>query len=291
MVSLRDLEFRLGVSRRTLRQISSRAGAYYSPFTIQCGAKSRRIDNPTGRLRVLQNYVQERLLVPVQVPDCIHGGVRGRSPVTNVAPHIGHSVVVTVDIGDFFPSITHHRVFHAWRHTLGCTPTIARLLTQLTTFEGHLPQGAPTSTTLANVVLYAASEKVRKACATLNLIHTTFVDDLAFSGERARDIIDQAVLVLREAGFRVPHRKTRIMGKSSQKRVTGLVLGRKPKVPRQTKSKVRAALHRLASERRGTIEYEGTLQSARGLMAHISHVEPKAGDRLRRQLSQVLEQG
>ena len=287
--SMRDLAFRLGVSQKTLKTVAAHAGGYYRPFTVRRGAKVRQIDNPIGPLRLLQDRIHERLLRPLQLPEYLHGGIPGRSPKTNVSDHLGQTTIVTADVGKCFPSITPSHIFLAWRETLGCTPTISRLLTQLTSFKGRLPQGAPTSTTLANLVLHVAGADVRRACATLGLTHTTFIDDLTFGGARAPEVLNHAVLTMRKAGFRLPHRKIRIMRAGDQKRVTGIVLGPKLTVPKEVKSRVRAALHRLSVAKPGSKDREAAIRSARGLIAHIGHVDRQAGERLKRMLNEIKQ--
>ena len=279
--SIRDLSFRLGIARETLEDVAACAGRYYRPFPKRTGAKVRWIDNPVGPLRTLQDCIQARLLRPLRLPDYLHGGIPRRSPRTNAIAHLGQQVVVRADIGDCFPSITHQHVFRVWRETLGCTPTIARLLTQLTTFERHLPQGAPTSTTLANLVLHAAGAHVRQVCAVLGLTYTTFIDDLTFSGEEAPGVLNTASLAFRKAGFRLPHHKIKILRAGAQKQITGVILGPNPTVPKEMKSKVRAALHRLSSVSPGSETWGTALRSTHGLISHISSIDLKTGKQLR----------
>jgi RNA-directed DNA polymerase len=139
---------------------------------------------------------------------------------------LGQKVAVTADVKDFFPRITHDQVFRVWQHTLGCSPQISRLLTQLTTYCGRLPQGAPTSTSLANLVMHNVGSEVRNVSDLLGTTHTTFVDDLTFSGERAREALNPTVQILRASGFPLPHRKIKIKSAGDQKAVTGVILGR-----------------------------------------------------------------
>lgn len=285
--SIRNLAFRLGVSPETIKETAAKAGRHYRPFIKRDGDKERLIDNPTGPVRALQDRIQERLLGPLNLPDYIHGGVRGRSPISNASSHLRQKVLVAADIGDFFPSVTNCQVFSVWRKTLGCTSTIAGLLTQLTSFKRHLPQGAPTSTTLANLVLFEAGVEVRRASVALGLAYTTFVDDLTFSGERAREVLGTAAETFRRAGFRLPHRKTKVMGPRSQKEITGVVLGSKLRVPKDKKSKARATLNRLSFTQAGSREWEAARRSAVGQIAHIGSIDKKLADTFRRQLQAI----
>lgn len=289
--SIRDLAFRLGTPAETIKEIAAQAGRHYRPFIKRRGKKERLIDNPTGPVRALQDRIQERLLSPLNLPDYIHGGVPGRSPITNAAAHLGRRIVVAADIKDFFPSVTHRHIFDVWWRTLGCVPTIARLLTQLTSFKRHLPQGAPTSTALANLVLHEAGVELRRASVALDLVHTTFVDDLTFSGEKAREVLGVAAESLRKAGFRLPHRKIKIMGPRVQKKVTGAVLGAKLNVPKDKKSKARAALHRLSLAQPSSEEWETAERSAMGLIAHVASIDKKLAGTLRRQFQSIKKGG
>lgn len=278
----------MGASVETITIAASEAGSFYHPFIKRTRGKDRLIDNPTGLLRALQDRIQDRLLRPLNFPAYLHGGVRGRSAVSNAAAHVGQKVVVTADIGDFFPSITNSQVFGAWHRTLGCSPRIAGLLTQLTSYCRRLPQGAPTSTSLANLILHEAGAEVRQLCRMLSVGHTAFVDDLTFSGSRAREVLNPAVKTLRDAGFRLPHRKIKVLGPRSRKAITGPVLGsKKLAVPKEKLSKARGALHHLSLSRPGSQEWEAAQRSAQGLIAYMSAIDKAMAERFRQELNGI----
>lgn len=198
---------------------------------------------------------------------------------------------MAADVGDFFPSITHRQVYRAWHHTLGCSPRISRLLTQLTSYCRHLPQGAPTSTSLANLILHEAGAGVRQVARALGVGHTTFVDDLTFSGGRAREVLNPAVKTLRAAGFRLPHRKIKVLGPRARKAVTGTVLGStKLSIPKKKLSKARSALHHLSVARPGSQEWESARRSAYGLISYMSAIDKRVAERFRQQLN-AIEKG
>lgn len=241
-----------------------------------------------GVLRDLQDRIQERILRSLHFPSYLHGGVPGRSTVTNAQAHLGQKVVVTADVKNFFPSITHDQVFRVWRHTLGCSPRISQLLTQLTTYCGRLPQGAPTSTSMANLVMHNVGSEVHKASDLLGLTHTTFVDDLTFSGKRAREALNPTVQILRVSGFRLPHRKIKIKSGGDRKAVTGVILGRsKISIPKKKLSKIRSALHHLATETPGSLAWESAHRSTLGLLAYMSAVDAMVAAELRRRLETI----
>lgn len=282
--SLRDLEYRIGFDRRLLRQTAATAGHYYRPFPKK-GSKPRMIDNPILILKEIQTRIQERLLSDVSLPDHMHGGVPGRSPITNAGSHVGATVVVTLDIRKFFPSVTNKHIFHVWRDVLDCSPTIARLLTQMTTFEGHLPQGAPTSTTLANIALAENDQEIQSLCEEQNITYTRFVDDLIFSGESARLIINSVVGILKKAGFRVPHAKMRITGPRKRHQITGIVANRKLAVSREKRANIRAAIHNLKFLENSKKD----LTSINGRIGFVRQVNPRSAGSLQRLLERTKE--
>jgi RNA-directed DNA polymerase len=298
LYSTRELEHVLGVGREELRSLAEHAGSWYSPFiTVRpprpfqkrgSASKPRKIDQPIGCLKEVQRLIYRRILKPLTLPGHLCGGVSGRSLLDNVTPHLGASVLVTIDIRSFFPSVTAFHVFWVWRNLLDCSPEISELLTKLTTFERHLPQGAPTSTVLANLVLYSVDEQIRAACQRQGVAYSAWVDDLAFSGDKARDVVNTAVATLMRAGFAVPHRKTCIMGKGARKLVTGLLVGRYPGVVRERIDRIRSGIYKL---RAGQIVPEGVgiyLRSLSGNVAQVSAIDPQNGARLRRELDSAI---
>jgi RNA-directed DNA polymerase len=179
-------------------------------------------------------------------------------------------------------------VFYVWNTLLGCTPTISRLLTQLTTFEGHLPQGAPTSTTLANLVLMLPDEKCQTLSQRLGLRMTRFVDDIAFSGAESRSVINPVVDILHRAGFRVPHRKIKVMPNWKPQVITGLLVNNKRiVVPREKRSKVRAAIHKLKYLPAESSKRTKGITSILGRIAHIEAVKKQPENVLRNYFARV----
>jgi RNA-directed DNA polymerase len=291
--SFSDLEFRLAISRTTLRSFAQCCGRHYDPYNQsrknrpfqrkELNQKPRPIDNPSLELRKIQRAINTNLLRNLTLPLFLCGGVKGRSVADNVAIHLGARVLITVDMEQFFPSISSIQVYGVWRD-LGCGARIASLLTKLTTFQRHLPQGAPTSTMLANVVLYRAGLKIWAKCQKSGVAFSTWVDDIAFSGEDPRHIITTAVASLRDAGFAISHRKLKIMGPGDRKMLTGQLLGRIAGVHPQTLARVRSGVHKFASGAVPVEELFSYLRSLEGKIAHVSRISPKKGGRLSSQL-------
>jgi RNA-directed DNA polymerase len=255
LYSLRHLEALLGRSRAELEELAKHAVRYYRPFLLKrkeqpfaqksALAKKRLIDNPIDPLKAIQSRIEERLLKRLVLPRHLLGGVPGKSIPDNAKLHLGARYLVTVDIRNFFPSITPQQVRSVWRETLNCSPDVAYLLTGLTTARDRLPQGAPTSTLLANLVLSSFDMEIRSVCELSAVCYSSWVDDLAFSGDSAPSVVGPVIAALMKAGFSVSHQKIKVMGPGKRKILNKLVLGRFVTVQRQYVSRIRAGIHNL----------------------------------------------
>lgn len=278
MTGIKELSARLGVNRDEMRDLASRAGVFYRPFSASRPSKpfshdgprrQREIDNPQGRLKEIQERIYRRLLKEIPLPPDVLGGVAGRSTLDNARIHLGGSVVVAVDIKSFFPSVTNAMVFSAWRR-LGFGTDAASLLAQLTTHEGHLPQGAPTSTALANLVLV---ERCHGRLAVLStaagVVVSYWVDDITLSGEAPELLIAGVISILQAGGFRVNRRKLKIMRRSQRQEVNGILLGERLSVRRSQVADLRSGIHKL---KRGVVLPGGRKRYIAGLEGRLGYL-------------------
>jgi RNA-directed DNA polymerase len=190
---------------------------------IKNGVIQQRVLNPSiARLKIIQKRIQRNILTKLQMPGYAYGAVKGKDNVTNAKKHQGKKYIFTTDLKSFFPSINHRRVFEMYR-SFDFSPTVARVLTQLTTYKGRLPQGAPTSPTIANLVFIKTGKKLELFAQENKLTFTSFIDDLTFSApidfkHRAQVIIK----TIQEDGFKISHNKTNF--KTKMPIVTGVVV-------------------------------------------------------------------
>jgi hypothetical protein len=202
----------------------------------------------------------------------------------NVYMHLGASVLVTIDIKNFFREITNTQVYRVWRELLGWSPKVAGLLTRLTTFERHLPQGAPTSTYLANLVLYYLYGSIRKSCEQRAVVYSTWVDDLAFSGNSSREIIPTVIDALRQGGFSVSHKKLKVMGPATRRVLNGVVMSRFPNITKEYEKRIRSGINKLKTHQVRPAQIGQYLQRLDGAINYISSISPRKGATLRQQL-------
>jgi hypothetical protein len=294
LYSFRYLEFLLGFSRLQLRELSNQAAKHYRPFYKEpkvrpfarkpITKKKRLIDNPKGALKKVQRRINQRLLKPLILPEHLLGGVPGKCIRDNAYLHLGSPCIVTVDIKKFFPSITPLQIYRVWRIRLNCSPRIAAVLTRLTTFRGYLPQGAPTSTLLANLVLSSSDCGIRAACEAAGIRYSSWVDDLAFSGLNAREIVQSVVSALIQAGFRLSHQKIKIMGAGDRKTLNKLVLSKFVSVERTYVSRIRAGIHNLCVGKVPNADVPAYVRGLEGSINYVHLMQPQKAAKFRSQL-------
>jgi RNA-directed DNA polymerase len=161
-------------------------------------------------------------------------------------------------------------------------PPIAKLLTELTTHNWRLPQGAPTSPMIANILLATIYAPICTASSMAGLTITTWVDDLIFSGERAREVMELVRATLANHGLKVAPEKRKILGPRHEKVVTGVRVGRHgPRAPREKMSEIRAAIHRLATKQIAPEDVGTYRQNLSARIAHLSQIHEGDGAKLR----------
>lgn len=168
---------------------------------------------------------------------------------------------------------------------LGCSPDVSTILTKITTYKGHLPQGAPTSTSLANVFIFSIDEPIRAACARLGVSYSVWVDDLNFSGDAATRIIPIAIGTLGSSGLKASRKKFKVAGPNKPKEVTGINLtGSKISVLPAYANRIRAGIHKLRTGQVPFEEFEDYITKIQGHIAYVRNIDPDRAKRFLRDL-------
>lgn len=282
ILSLNRLSIELGVARSVLEDIATNKDKYYDPFLRiekkrDGTTKERAIDNPNKAIRNIQKRINKTMLRPAceKLPSCMTGSIKGRSIRDNAKPHVGSSALLAVDITDCFPSINAKKVYYIYRIKLECSPPVSKILTKLTTYGDRLPQGAPTSPSLCNLVMEPLVIELSKLAKENNIRFTQYVDDLTFSGTQ-KTLTDnkRAILKIVEAhGFRVNVKKLRFSHKFERMEITGLVINSFVSVGRKY---IRRVEREILQRRSGV--------KIRGKIAHIQSVSEKRAKKLTRKM-------
>ena len=294
LVSSNNLASRLGIPLAELMQLAGEIDSHYREWekTDEKKGKTRKFKVPDKLLKNVQRRILRNILMDFSLPPGAHGGVKGRSPKTNAEQHLGKSLVVNIDVRDFFPSVDHRQVAKMFRREFGCGRQTTWLLTRLTTVDGQLPQGAPTSTMIANILLSTPVDgPTDRLAAEQDVGFTRFVDDITLSGEQADTLITDTAKAISRVDLRTwrKREKLKITPRSRRQEVTGLTVNSSsaPGVPRYKRARIRTAIHEI--ETALPCELKQSLASIRGRLIHLNQFNPGSAKRLQRQLDRVLE--
>jgi RNA-directed DNA polymerase len=223
-----------------LREVFRDPGSYYRTYDIPKRSTGfRRIAQPTGSLRKIQEWILLEILERCQPHDAAMAFVRKRSIKLNAQPHLAQRHVLSLDIKDFFASIKPNKIIRIFED-LGYAADVAKALTHLTTLDGGLPQGAPTSPALSNLIMIDVDRALSAYAIKHGLNYTRYADDLTFSGKfRPAPLIDLCRRVLRRHQFGLNDTKTRLMSSHERQEVTGVVVNKRIQAPRSVRRKLR----------------------------------------------------
>ena len=248
-----ELARRLDMPSDNLRGIRPKYSAFVIPK--RAGGK-RKILAPSPELKALQRRILHRVLGKLRVHPAVTGFQKGHSIVSNAAFHVGKAVVLRMDIADFFSNTAAKRVENYFRK-IGWNREAAGLLTRLCTHEGGLPQGAPTSPRLGNLVNYRLDARLSGLGKRLGAAYTRYADDLTFSFRKdvpdtVRKVIRLTKAILKQVGYRLHQRgrKLQIRRQHQRQCVTGLVVNDQPALPREIRRWLRAVEHHVATGRK-----------------------------------------
>ena len=276
----------------------------------------RLIEMPKPRMKELQRRILAGILDAIPVHGAVHGFVKGRSIVSFAGPHAGRAVLLRLDLQDFFPGFPAARVQALFR-TLGypegvadrlggiCTNAVPRDVWNVRPVEiaaadwrearslyarRHLPQGAPTSPALANLMAYRLDCRLSGLARTAGAVYTRYADDLGFSGDEGfgrgvERFAAHVAAVALEEGFSVNHHKTRIMRQGVRQQLAGVVVNEKVNLRRRDLEVLEATLTncgRVGPESQNRERLPDFRAHLQGRVGFVEMVNEMQGQRLRR---------
>jgi len=184
----------IGMPEADLVRLAHSQDAYRGFDLKNLKGRWRHIDRPIPQLRDVQDKLNATLTHNIEFPSYIIGGVPGRSHLDHAWPHLGKPLIITLDLKDYFPSIGKGSVYTGLHEVLGLSRSVANILTLLTTCDGYVPQGSPTSLTVANIASFRMFAKMYEHAKEACVLSTFYVDDIAMSGKPREMSSDQCAL-------------------------------------------------------------------------------------------------
>jgi S1-C subfamily serine protease len=288
LVSEAALVAYLGVSAKELKKIWWIRGRMYHQFEIAKGkGKTRIIYAPDERLKYLQRQIAPLLDQLYRVRNPVHGFVAGKSVKTNALAHLRKRFVLNIDLTEFFPSITENRVTGVLE-SLGIDSRVASIIARLCCRASQLPQGAPTSPVLSNMICFRLDKKLLAFAKDARSIYTRYADDITFSSYQPMTALfegpvpasghfppDLLVPALRDIfatnGFTINPDKAHYADRHSRRMVTGLKVNEFLNVDRRYVRNIRAALYSVETlgKKAAQEKFEDSYRGTSDLGAHL----------------------
>ena len=305
-IPLKELRF-LAFSRKV-----STVNHYRKFYLPKKTGGKRLISAPMPRLKRIQHWILTQLLNLLTLHPAAQGFALGRSIVTNAQEHVGKSLVINIDVKDFFPSVHYKRVKGLWSR-FGYSEKVATLLALLCTEpateeveldgkkyfvqkgERVLPQGAPTSPAITNLLCYKMDKRLQGLADKNHCIYTRYADDISFSTTDAtvsgQQLVWRIKKILADEGFTMHPDKVRIMRKGARQEVTGIVVNKTMGLPREKLRQFRALLHQLSLKDAAGLHWgNGNLASSIvGYANFIKMVDPVKGAYFQQKIAQLFE--
>lgn len=242
---LSSLEKDLGFPAKTLYAVSNNLRKHYR--SVQIPKKSggtRTLSVPDELLKSIQRKITDVLLMPMPFSQYAQAYHYGSSTTRNARCHVGKSVVLKLDILHFFDSVRYSTVKDLAFPKEIYGEKLRILLTMLCYYRDGLPQGAPSSPAITNIILYGFDEKIGRWCQERNISYTRYCDDMTFSGDFCpEDVVIFVRSELKKLGFLLNEQKTRIQHSSQRQEVTGIVVNKKLSVPAEDRRRLRQELY------------------------------------------------
>jgi RNA-directed DNA polymerase len=227
-------------------------------FVPKRGGGTRVIFAPASPLKIIQRKLKQLLESVYQPKPVTHGFVSDRNIVSNARLHKKRNYVLNIDLEDFFPTIHFGRVrgmFMGKPYLLN--DEVATILAQISCYAGALPQGAPTSPIISNMICAQLDSNLKHLANEHQCSYSRYADDITFSTNRSSfpvalahmSVIGQVELgyelsvAIERNGFKINSAKSRLQPRRQRQEVTGLTVNKYPNIRRRYVKQVRAILH------------------------------------------------
>lgn len=243
----------LGIPPETLLNLANSASLRYrlAKAIVKPDGSIRQPFDAHPPLKKIHARLKTRILTYVVFPPYLTGSLKGRDYIANAALHAGAKIVICEDIERFFPSTSSDRVCDVWRHFFGFSKEVADILTKLTTKDDFLPQGAITSSYLANLTFWREEPMLQAEFAEIGIVYSRYVDDITISSKALLSNKQQTKAIakiygmLKKVGYRPKRRKHEVFTDKRPMFTTKLMMNKRPALRPKERGNIRTAVHQL----------------------------------------------
>jgi RNA-directed DNA polymerase len=263
----------VGIEHEYVCKMAYSQSFFYRSFKInKSNGKKREIKEPLPDLKYVQKWILNNILNKVEVSEYAKAFVKNRTLKHNAKFHRKQNVVVTLDIKDFFPSITVYDIADIFK-SLGYFENVALFLANLCCYKKQLPQGAPTSPYLSNLRFKNIDDVISSYTKEHNIRYTRYADDMTFSGDfNPHHLIKKISDIVHGNGFNINSKKTRVAYKNTRQEVTGIVVNSHLQVSKNKRKDIRQQVYYIKKY---------------GLDSHLTHIQETRSNYLNHLLGQI----
>lgn len=259
----------VGYNTSYIKKAAKYPKSYYRQFSIiKKDGTPRIVSEPLPSLKEIQIWILNEILYQNKVSRYAKAYIHKRGIKDHVKYHTKSSKVLTMDIKKFFDSIEFELVEKLFIK-MGYSSNISNLLTKLCYLDKSLPQGAPTSPYITNILLLEFDERVSEYCRERKIKYTRYSDDLAFSGSIKKIALIKFIKQeLSRLKLKINNSKTRLMRQNQQQIISGLIVNEKIQVPKAERNKIRNQMFYI--KKFGLESHmEKTLQTKQNYIKHL----------------------
>lgn len=263
----------VGLEYQYVCNMAYASNQFYRHFSIpKSNGKPREIDEPLPDLKYVQSWILKNILEKCQISDYAKAYLKGRTLKHNAKFHKAQKVVVTMDIKDFFPSISINDVITIFEK-MGYFHDVACFLGYLCCLNYSLPQGAPTSPYISNLRMINLDNDISQYTSQSKIRYTRYADDLTFSGDFNPHILikDISDLVFMD-GFTINPQKTRVARCNARQEVTGIIVNSHMQISKEKRKLIRQQVYYIKKF---------------GLESHLTHINEIRANYLNHLLGQI----
>lgn len=237
----------VGYDYMYILSVTNQNSSFYIAYNIpKKNGEIRIINEPYTSLKEIQKWILNNILIKSRlkfISPVAKAYIPGQNIKDNARFHKGQRILVCIDLHDFFGSINYIQVFNVFKR-LGYNNEVATLLGKICIFEDTLPQGAPTSPMLSNLVFKYFDDKIFDYCKNLGIRYTRYADDLTFSGDfNPGKLISFVRHLFINSTFKLNEKKTKVVSQGGRQEVTGVIVNKKIQTASTYRRKIRQEIY------------------------------------------------
>ena len=256
----------------------------------------RNIYSPNQNLKELQNLIVNLILKNIEISSCSTAFTPGSSIINNARMHVNKKYVLNIDLKDFFNNISYERVYFVFKEAK-FSHKDAMKLSKICTYNGHTPQGAPTSPYISNIICNNLDKRLFNLCKKIKATYTRYADDITIStdNEEIKTYMNTIENIINEEGFDINKKKVRLLSRNTKQVVTGVVVNEKVSIDKNYKKQVRQDIY--YCKKYGISEHlrynniqispEEYIIKLKGKIAFIKSVDNKLGEKLLEEIKNI----